>query len=294
MLVWDKPSPWIGKEDIEEARRLDPIGAEFARLWEGRWISGRGGAVDNFSIDRCFRSEKHEGKENGFIYIAGMDLGINRDHSGVVVVGVNPLEQVVKVVSVNEWVPSVPNDNGTLEVDIFDVERTCIEEWKKWGIVWFGYDPAAGGSILSQRLRKKGLPMREVSFSNPKNLSEMATSFVVLVKSGKLECYEHPSLRRDFGKFEIEHKPPNLYKLKAVSDQYGHADVGTALVICLPIAMKLLKGLSFGGDVEDFICYCGVWDGKESDAFGEVSSEFKDIFDFYDKGFSLKEGEGVL
>jgi hypothetical protein len=72
----------------------------------------------------------------------------------------------------------------------------------------------------------------------------MAVSFVTSVKSGRLECYDDPEgrMRRDFGKFNIEHKPPSKYKLTAVSDEFGHADVGVSLVICLPKAVEMLDG----------------------------------------------------
>ena len=97
---------------------------------------------------------------------------------------------------------------------------------------------------MAQRLRRRGLIMREVSFASGPSSSSMALSFVQLVKDGRLECYEDPEgrLRRDFGKFEIEYKPQQGYKLVAVSDEWGHADVGVALIMCLPEAVRLLGG----------------------------------------------------
>jgi len=93
--------------------------------------------------------------------------------------------------------------------------------------------------------------MREMTFSSPTNKTLMALSFVTAVKGTKLECFEDPEgrLRRDFGKFSIVHTKQSGYKLEAVSDEYGHADVGTALLICLPKALELLKtGTAYASD----------------------------------------------
>jgi hypothetical protein len=97
---------------------------------------------------------------------------------------------------------------------------------------------------MAQRLRRRGVPVQHVSFSTPANLTAMAEALVQVVEGGVLECYEDAEgrLRRDFGKFSIKERAPAGLKLEAVSDETGHADVGTALVICLPRALQLLGG----------------------------------------------------
>jgi len=92
--LWSHKAPWLSDEDVEEAKRRDPVGMEYDRLWEGKWISGVGGAVDEDSIDRCFRLEGPlEGPESGWQYLAAFDLGISHDHSGIIVIGVNERDQ---------------------------------------------------------------------------------------------------------------------------------------------------------------------------------------------------------
>lgn len=243
--IWDKRAPWVSAEDVAEAKRRDPIGAEYSRLWGGKWISGVGDAVTEEAIDACFRADGPlEGPEAGWIYFAGLDLGVSHDHAGIVVVGANEAEQRLRVAWLKGWRPSVPNNKGVLEVDSEAVEEACVTACELFRVWWFGYDPAAGGSFMAQRLRKRGLEMREMSFGAT-NLTLMATTFVQALSDRRLECYEDDEgrLRRDFGKFDITYKPPGRYKLEAVSDEYGHADVGTALVICLPEAVALLDGV---------------------------------------------------
>ena len=241
--LFSEIAPWISKEDVEEARIQDPVGSEFTRLWKGQWISGIGGAVSEAIIDKAFRLKgPTEYREDGWSYIAGLDLGISHDHSGLAVLGINTEKQQIKVARLKTWAPSIKSSaSGKLEVDLMAVEEECKLVSDLYGIDWFGYDPAAGGSFMAQRLRKQNVMMQEWGF-NPTNLTAMAVSFVQALKDGILQCYEDECLRRDFGKFQIEHRLPSNYKLIAISDEYGHADVGTALIIALPTAISYMKG----------------------------------------------------
>jgi len=243
--VWDKVAPWINKEDVAEAKARDPIGTEYARLWEGKWISGRGGAVSDADIDSCFTLDGPLSRpEKGWSYLAGLDLGVSHDHAAVVVVGVNRKLDRMRIARIRAFVPEVKNDQGQLEVDLIKVEKYCVDVFKKFQIRWLGYDPAAGGSFMAQRLRKQGVIVSKINFSMPSVQTQMATAFVLVMKAKKLECFEDPEgrLRRDFGKFSIETKIPSGYKLVAVSDEFGHADVGVALVITLPRIVDELGG----------------------------------------------------
>ena len=289
--IWNTPCPWLDKQDVEEARKRDPIGADFARLFRGQWVSGIGGAVTEDVIDRAFRLQGETRKpEVGWLYVAGLDLGISHDHSGVVLLGVNEQEQLIKVCRLRGFVPEVPNDKKVLEVDSEAVERYCLDLFEMFHPRWFGYDPNAGGSFMAQRLRRRGVPMRELSFSSTSNQTAMATAFVTSMNDNKLLCYEDPEgrLRRDFGKFNIRHDPPSKYKLVAVSDDHGHADVGVALVICLPEAISML-GYSLFGPSDSLTDEGGKeWGQEDVEA---LPDEFKDIYGI--EGIELDEEVGI-
>jgi len=283
-LVWNGRTPWLDQKDIEDARRRDPVGAEFDRLWLGKWISGVGGALSENEINGCFTlMELPDKPERGWVYLAGLDLGISHDHSGVAVVGLNPATGMMKVVHIEGVAPSVPNDQGQLEVDGSYVEQLCYGLWKRWRIVYFGFDPAAGGSFMAQSLRNKDVPMKEMTFASKVNQNEMALALVKTVKAGRLQCYEDPEgrLRRDFGKFAIENVTGGGYKLVAVSDEWGHADVGVALMICLPYALKLLGGLGgwYGDEEETEV----VDDYKPltKEELEDMPKHLREIYDFY-------------
>jgi len=276
VYIWNEQSPWVSEKDVEEARKRDPVGSEFERLWRGKWVSGVGNAVSEEDIARCFRDdlEPQVAAEPGLIYVAGLDLGVSHDHAGLVVLGVDTIERRIRVVHLESWMPNHLT-GGKLEVDLMAVERKCGWVHSTFAPIWFGYDPAAGGSFMAQRLRLGGAPMCEFKFSSASSLTLMATTFVKTMKAGMLNSFESAELRRDFGKFCIEHRPPSNYKLTAVSDEFGHADVGTALVICLPRAIDLL-----GGWVVDDMHLVAEDDSPLSEEeIAEMPEDLREIYD---------------
>lgn len=237
MHCWSKPAPWHSEEFIaDEKRRSTP--SQFNRLWKGRWASGKGDALDEEDIEKCFEDlDGLSDPETGWIYIAGLDLSIKNDRTGLVVLGINIAERKIKTAYWKQWSPS----KITGEVNLIDVEGECIIINKLYNIQGFYYDPSEA-RLMAQQLRPQ-VPMIEMGFT-PKNCTLMAESLIQAVESKILQCYddEKGTLKRDISKFNIVEKPPSGYKLEAVRDEYGHADVGTALVICLPRAVAYLDG----------------------------------------------------
>jgi phage terminase large subunit-like protein len=236
--ILHKPAPWTTSKNLKEAKMRNVV-SRYRRLWWGQWASGKGDALDEGDIDRCFRAgiTEHEKSRKGWLYVGGLDLGISHDHAGFVVLGVNKELEEIHTAFFRGW---APRKGG--EVDLLDVEDTCLRIHKVFRLRHLMYDPAAGGSFMAQRLTRKLVPMREMTFGSSKNLTLMAQTFIQSIEAGVLKCYDdgEGTLRRDFGKFNIKERATG-YKLEAVSDEFGHADVGTALVICLPKAVELLE-----------------------------------------------------
>lgn len=277
--IWNKLAPWLSEEDVEEDRRLDPIGAHFARLWKGIWISGTGGAVDEATIGRSFVLDGPSGPEPGWAYLMALDMGETHDHSGVIVIGVNMELRKIKVCRLKGFVPDLPNDAGKLEVNKDAVCKYCLEIALQYNVGWFGFDPAAGGRFVAQDLRREGIPMVEMTFGSRTNQTSMATAFVQAMNNGILQCYDDSEgrLRRDIGKFSIKVTPPNIYRLEAVSDEFGHADVGTALVICLPRALEMLGEVAGWGpdDVAAYVDDTPLTEEEKDD----MDPELREIYD---------------
>ena len=73
-----KPSPWLDEAEIEEARKRNSA-SRFNRLWYGVWASGQGDAIDPDDVNAAVNSNLSpmSGYEEGYEFIAGLDLGIN-------------------------------------------------------------------------------------------------------------------------------------------------------------------------------------------------------------------------
>jgi hypothetical protein len=230
-----KPAPWHDNRTIEDARKRNSP-SRFARLWKGQWVSASGDALSEEAVERAFCLDGPcMEREPGWDYIGGLDLGISHDHSGLAIIGVNYKKQLAKLVFMKRWKPPKGGD-----IYLPDVESECLAAAKNFGIQWLFYDPYQA-KLMAQRLSKAGVMMREMTFSVPKNLSLMATSFMQILEAGKLKLYDDDegSLRADFARMSIVEKSFG-YKLDATSDETGHADVGTAMIIALPSVMEML------------------------------------------------------
>ena len=276
--VLDRPAPWHDSATIREAKKLDGE-SRWWRLWMGKWQSGKGDAVTEDAIERCFRlAGPLDRPEPGWIYIGGLDLGISHDHSGFVILGANPKEQLIKTAYWKAWEP----DPKTGEIFLPDVRETCYAMSRLFKLDRLFYDPHQA-KLMAQELTQKGVRVVEMTFSTPSNLSKMATSFLQVIEGGKLECYDDDTgrLRRDFGKFNIVEKNYG-YRLEAVADQYGHADVGTALVIALPASLDLLNGnLSLFTEEDVIVDVEEMGSGAREFSEEEVEALPKELRDIY-------------
>jgi len=278
VMTWTKPAPWILPADVEDERRRSPSAGAFNRLWYGVWASGKGDALDEEDIDRCMiRQGPIVKPEVGWNYVAGLDLGISHDHAGLAVLGSHAGLQKVRLAWMRGFAP-IKVGEGRIEVDLMAVEEECYQVFRQYNLRWFGYDPAAGGSYMAQRLRNRQCPMQEVSFSSQTNMSLMATTLVQSMKEGRLECYDDEGrLRRDLGKFNIVERTKGTgFKLEATRDEHGHADVGTALVIALPRAVQLLY---WTGLMPDDVVAGGEESELTEEEVAELPGDLKELYE---------------
>ena len=288
--VWRKTAPWLDAADLSDAKRRNTP-SEYRRLWEGKWVSGKGDAVDEDIIDLCFRPNLAPLKvpEPGWIYGAGLDLGVNHDHAGLTAIGMHVKEQRIRIVQIRSWEPVMETSEGHLEVDLMAVEECCFRMHKTFRFAWLCYDPSTGGSFMAQRLSRVGVPMRKMSFSVPANLTAMAQTFVQVMNDGVLECFEDERMRRDFGKFDIVRKMPAGYRLVAVSDEHGHADVGTALVVALPAAVEVLSVGGYGLDDDtELVMY--ETEKATPDEVEAMPAELREIYEVHADGDRRHDG----
>ena len=274
--LWQQPAPWHNPASIADAKKRNTK-SRFMRLWYGKWASGKGDAFDESDIDRIFKPglKQLQKPEDGWRYVAGLDLGISHDHAGLAVAGINEQLRKIRIV----WMRGFEPSETTGEVDLIEVENVCRSMHKIFRFEWLGYDPHQA-VLMAQRLRRANIRMVQVAFTG-NNLTTMAETLKTVIETHTLESYEDPDgrLRRDFGKFNIVEKSYG-YKLEATSDEYGHADVGTAVAILLPCAVEMLDG-KIGLLPTDEIA---VFDEKplEKSELDELPQELRDIYEAYD------------
>lgn len=242
--IWARPAPWHDSETIKEAEKRNTR-SRFRRLWKGEWPSGKGDALDEDAVKECFKLKGPILEPVvGWQYIGALDLGISHDHSALVVLGVHEDKQIIQTVLWKAWEPGAIKREGRKgEVDLMEVEKYCLAAHKRYHLRYMFYDPFQA-KLMAQRLFRQFVPMKEMTFASGKNLDRMASCLIQAVEDRKLECYDDVDhrLENDLGKFNIVEKSYG-YRLEAVSDETGHADVGTALAIGLPGAFDIMEGI---------------------------------------------------
>lgn len=269
--ILSRPAPWHSEAFLANARRRN-LGSRYDRLWWGVWVSGVGDALTEAEINAIFTLQKATLRpRKGIIYIGGLDLGVSHDHCGFVVIGIDVIERRIEVAWLKGWKP--PKSG---EIDLTKVEKTVHKVAQRFRCSSVQYDPSQA-KLMAQRLSKRGVNMQQVDFVG-KNLDQMATTFLQVVKDRVLHCYDDPDgrLRRDIGKFNIAERPYG-YRLEAVSDQFGHADVGTALLMVIPKAVRYLADVGYGED--DDLIDTSEEEELTEEEMDDMPSELRDLYE---------------
>jgi len=227
---------WISAKHLAEQRRMLPPVA-FDRLWLNRWTSGSGDAVDESDLQTALRLDSQPmQREPGLVYVAGLDLGLSRDATALVVIGCDSSGERVKLVDVQAWMPQ----GGRVSIEA--IEQAVIDAHQRWGLSSVAVDPWQA-SYLCERLRAHGVPTVETPFT-AKNLQTMATAVVDAFRDKAIELYDDPALLADLRKLRIIERSFG-FRLDAVRNKQGHADRAIALALALLAARSVSK--SIGG-----------------------------------------------
>lgn len=201
-----QPAPWLDPAELEEARRRNSAN-RYARLWMGRWVSDIGTAINRDDISAAATLPGPlDSPEQGWLYVGGLDLGLTRDASALVIVGQHvgyrhteeaeprPLDpKTAAMIDLGFLEPHLPEVTETViigsgRIKIARVElwrpgagRVSIEEiWeaiKALGSIFrltaLGVDPWQAAYLI-ERLNTAGIIAEEVYFSGDA-LKSMAT-----------------------------------------------------------------------------------------------------------------------
>lgn len=273
--VWEhnEPAPWISQADIDEARKRNPT-QRYRRLWQGIWTSGSGDAIAEDDIQAAMILDgPADGPEDGYIYCAGVDLGLSRDASAVVVIGIHvgrcesytkpkqlsPMQRALidtgmrqdptdeefverieeptgrsKVARIKVWRP----DHGRISIE--GIEKSILRLHRIFNLQCVGFDRWQS-VLLQEKLSNEGIQVEDVTFT-PANLQSMASCTLEAFSENQLDIFNHPQLISDLRNLKIEEKSYGI-RLNAPRGKDGHGDVATALSIALHIAKSEKLGL---------------------------------------------------
>lgn len=239
---------WLTPERLAEQRRMLPAVA-YARLWENQWASAGGDALTPEDIQAAFMDDLRPmtGNETGWLFAAGVDLGLTRDCSAVCVLGVPEGGRAgrIRLASHRLWRPI-----GGKKINLIEVERHILGLDAKYGLEFVAADPwqaehmmqrlevDSGHRRRNQRRLYNAQPWVRSIPPTAANLRQQATLVIESFQDRRLRFYDCPLLQRDLRKVRCEEKSYGM-RLTSPRDGDGHGDLFSAFSLALLIAHEI-------------------------------------------------------
>jgi hypothetical protein len=227
--VLNEPAPWVSAEDLAESQKRNPP-HRFNRLWRGVWSSGEGDGLNPGDITACTTLKGPQHRRHDRIYCAGLDLGINRDHSALCILAADPRKGMVELAALWSWNPA---DTGG-KVDLIEVRHVVSTAYQMYRFIGCKYD-FWQAELMAQELQADGVPMSETKMG-AEDLNLITRSLLDAFSNRRIALYYDPDLERDLYRIRVK-ETLRGFKLDAVRDDSGHADRAVALALCLPAAL---------------------------------------------------------
>lgn len=267
---------WITPDRLAEQKRLLPHIA-YRRLWLNEWTSGSGDALDPADIERAvtLRGPLRR-RPRGWLFAAGLDLGLSRDKAALAVVGkhighyeeqpaepakLTPAQQVMidaglmempepeapegiyrpgsgklRLASLQVWTPP---RGGKVEIE--KIEQTIADAHGLLNIAAVGADPWQAAYLI-ERLRKRGVPIEPVDPTG-NNLKSMCSATLEAFNEANIELYPTAPLLADLRALRVVEKSYGV-RLDSPRGPAGHGDAATALSIALHLLKNSAKSIA--------------------------------------------------
>ncbi len=235
---------WITEDRLAEQRRMLPAIA-YQRLWMNQWSASGGDALSPADIERAFNGAHQPmfGDEKGWRFVAGVDLGLTRDNSAVVVLAVNEVTGSLRLAKAMLWTPK--QSGGKVQIE--QIEKAIIELDRQFNLETIAIDPWQAEhlgqrleTITRHRTRSQRKHMGSKSWvrmipPSSTNLREQASTTIETFQDGRIKCYDYSPLKNDLLKLRVEEKSYGL-RLSSPRDNDGHGDTFSAFALALLVA----------------------------------------------------------
>jgi hypothetical protein len=185
------PSPWMAADRLAEQKARLPHSI-YEQLFENRWTQAEGSFLDPAVVDAAFCLEGPRmdrklptGHHMSGPFVAALDLGVVHDRT-VLSIGHRDGDRVL-LDRQQTW-----QGSRRQPVDFGEVEAFIVAAHERFGFrllldPWQGLD-------LAQRLRGRGVPTEEYTFSSASK-QKLAASLLSTINNGNLHLYEADGLR---------------------------------------------------------------------------------------------------
>jgi phage terminase large subunit-like protein len=273
---------WQSEAALAEQRRLLPAKV-YARLWLNQWSDGSGDALDADLIQSAIRQTRAPSRaEPGWVYVAGLDIGIRHDASALVVIGKHvgysepitkpkrvfpasirsmidlglmeaPHEEteykhhpgtgMLKLAAVRVWTPG----KGSI-IQFHEIEHEISRLHDLFPLSRLAADPFQAEQLLQRLHYQQGINAVATPFTGL-NLQSMAQVTLDSFREKQIELYPHDQLVADLKAMKIVEKSYG-WRLVPGSSQDGtpHGDASTALALALHASKEIISELVFTSD----------------------------------------------
>jgi phage FluMu gp28-like protein len=208
----------MNPELIEEARRRLPV-SSFQRLFENRWVSGEDRLVSEEDLAACAVLDGPQPPEPGRRYVIGLDVGLRRDATVGCVCSMR--DGIVRLDRIGVW-----KGSRLKPVSLGEVEEWVYRAAAEYGAeVVFDWWQAAQ---LTERLRRRGVRMREYVFSTA-SVGRLASTLFQVLREGTIQLPNDEALLDELRNVRLRETSPGVIRMD--HDAGGHDDRAISLAL---------------------------------------------------------------